>query len=131
MPTDDPTNVSDEDLMKHCQEGDELAFEVLFTRYETQTITFIRKLIGDESRTEALAQEAFLRIFKDSKSYKYPSSFSTWFYSLVRKLCKVELHSRGTANKINLEPPALENKAYLRSRMPPPRPGDFGPRKRI
>ena len=99
----DVATMSDEDLMKLCQDGDESAFEVLFSRYETQALSFIHRLIGDQSRTEALGQEAFLRIFKDAKSYQYPRSFTTWFYTIVRNLCKNELRWRSRHPTVSIE----------------------------
>jgi RNA polymerase sigma-70 factor (ECF subfamily) len=95
--------MSDEDLMRLCQEGDEGAFEVLFQRYEGQALSFINRLVGDQSRTEALGQEAFLRIFKDAKSYQYPRSFTTWFYTIVRNLCKNELRWRSRHPTVSIE----------------------------
>ena len=95
--------MSDEDLMKLCQQGDEGAFEVLFQRYESPALSFIHRLIGDQSRTEALGQEAFLRIFKDAKSYQYPRSFTTWFYTIVRNLCKNELRWRSRHPTVSIE----------------------------
>ncbi len=99
----DVSTMSDEDLMKFCQDGDEGAFAVLNQRYETQALSFIHRLIGDQSRTEALCQEAFLRIFKDAKSYQYPRSFTTWFYTIVRNLCKNELRWRSRHPTVSIE----------------------------
>ncbi len=95
--------MSDEDLMKLCQEGDEGAFEVLFQRYEGPALSFIHRMIGDQSRTEALGQEAFLRIFKDARGYQYPRSFTTWFYTIVRNLCKNELRWRSRHPTVSIE----------------------------
>ena len=99
----DATAMCDEDLMKLCQEGDEGAFDILFRRYEGQALSFIHRLIGDQNRTEALGQEAFLRIFKDAKSYQYPRSFTTWFYTIVRNLCKNELRWRSRHPTVSIE----------------------------
>ncbi|MBI3829245.1 MAG: sigma-70 family RNA polymerase sigma factor [Planctomycetes bacterium] len=99
----DVAKLSDEDLMRLCQDGDEAAFEVLFQRYEGPALSFIYRMIGDRNRTEALGQEAFLRIFKDAKSYQYPRSFSTWFYTIVRNLCKNELRWRSRHPTVSIE----------------------------
>jgi RNA polymerase sigma-70 factor, ECF subfamily len=101
----DLPSLSDEDLMRLCQEGDEGAFEVLFQRYERPALSFIHRLIGDQSRTEVLGQESFLRIFKDAKSYQYPRSFTTWFYTIVRNLCKNELRWKSRHPMISIEDP--------------------------
>ncbi len=94
---------SDEALMKMCQEGDEVAFEILFQRYKGPALSFIYRMIGDRGRTEALGQEAFLRIFRDAGSYQYPRSFSTWFYTIVRNLCKNELRWRSRHPTLSIE----------------------------
>jgi len=60
-------------------------------------------MIGDRSRVEALGQEAFLRIFKDARSYQYPRSFPTWFYTIVRNLCKNELRWRSRHPTVSIE----------------------------
>lgn len=93
----------DEELMRFCQDGDESAFEQLFTRYQGPALSFIHRMIGDRNRTEALGQEAFLRIFKDAKRYDYPRSFSTWFYTIVRNLCKNELRWRSRHPTVSIE----------------------------
>lgn len=106
LPTADEIDVSkmpDEELMRLCQDGDELAFEELFKRYEGPALSFINRMIGDRSRTEALGQEAFLRIFKEAKSYQYPRSFPTWFYTIVRNLCKNELRWRSRHPTVSIE----------------------------
>lgn len=101
----DLESLSSEDLMHLCQEGDEQAFEMLLERFQGPALSFIGRMIGDQSRVEALGQEAFLRIFKDGKSYEYPRSFTTWFYTIVRNLCKNELRWRSRHPTISLDEP--------------------------
>jgi RNA polymerase sigma-70 factor (ECF subfamily) len=96
-------DLNNEDLMRFCQEGDEAAFEELFSRFQGPALSFIYRMVGDRNRTEALGQEAFLRIFKDAKSYQYPRSFSTWFYTIVRNLCKNELRWRSRHPTVSVE----------------------------
>ena len=103
--TYDVTKLNNEDLMKLCQEGDESAFEELFNRFNGPALSFIYRMIGDRNRTEAIGQEAFLRIFKEAKSYQYPRSFATWFYTIVRNLCKTELRWRSRHPTVSLDEP--------------------------
>jgi RNA polymerase sigma-70 factor (ECF subfamily) len=92
--TRDLKGLSDEDLMRHCQEGDSDTFDELFSRYEGSTLALLNRLVGDRTTAEALAQEAFLRIYRDAESYEYPRRFSTWFFTIVRNLAKNELRYR-------------------------------------
>jgi RNA polymerase sigma-70 factor (ECF subfamily) len=99
----DIPSLNDEKLMRLCQEGDERAFTELFKRYQTQALSFIYRMIGDRTRAEALGQEAFMRIFKDAQRYQFPRRFSTWFYTIVRNLCKNELRWRSRHPSVSLE----------------------------
>lgn len=86
--------LSDEELMRRCQEGEPDSFDELFARYEGSTLALLNRLVGDRTTAESLAQEAFLRIYRDAESYEYPRRFSTWFFTIVRNLAKNELRYR-------------------------------------
>jgi len=86
--------LSDEELMRRCQFGEADTFDELFTRYEAATLALLTRLLGERGAAEALAQEAFLRIYRDADSYEYPRRFSTWFFTIVRNLAKNELRYR-------------------------------------
>ena len=101
----DLKTLPDEELMKLCQEADMEAFDVLYARHAGPVMSFIHRMIGDFSRTEALMQESFLRIFREAANYQYPRSFSTWFYTIVRNLCKNELRYRSRHPTVSLEEP--------------------------
>ncbi len=80
--------------MRRCQRGETDTFDELFSRYETATLALLTRLLGERSAAEGLAQEAFLRIYRDADSYEYPRRFSTWFFTIVRNLAKNELRYR-------------------------------------
>jgi RNA polymerase sigma-70 factor (ECF subfamily) len=44
-----------------------------------------------------------LRIFKNARSYQYPRHFTTWFYTIIRNLCKNELLWKARHPTISLE----------------------------
>lgn len=124
---EDLQNLSDEDLMRRCQEGEADSFDVLFVRYEGSTLALLSRLIGDRATAESLAQEAFLRIYRDAESYEYPRRFSTWFFTIVRNLAKNELRYRKRHPAHSLEDtgrgndsdrPALINEVRARTRTP-------------
>jgi len=79
---------SDEDLMLECKKGNMDAFDILFERYRRPIFSYIYQLIGDYGDVESITQEAFIRVFKYLDTYKYPKKFSTWFYTIVRNLCR-------------------------------------------
>ncbi len=124
----DMKDLNDEDLMLRCQEGDDLAFDELFKRYEAPTLALLCRLVGDRASAESLAQEAFLRIFRDADKYEYPRRFSTWFFTIVRNLAKNELRYRqrhparsleqSSSGKRETDRPALINEVRAATRTP-------------
>jgi RNA polymerase sigma-70 factor, ECF subfamily len=91
---DNLSELSDEDLMLRCQEGEPYSFDVLFSRYEATTLALLTRLVGDRASAECLVQDAFMRIYRDAASYEYPRKFATWFYTIARNLAKNELRYR-------------------------------------
>lgn len=100
---DDLHGIRDEDLMRRCQGGDEGSFDEIFRRYRAPAVALLTRLVNDEAAGHELAQEAFLRIFRESASYEYPRRFSTWFYAIVRNLARNELRYRRRHPAVSLE----------------------------
>jgi RNA polymerase sigma-70 factor (ECF subfamily) len=73
-------------------------------------------MTGDASRVEALGQEAFLRLFREAKSYQYPRRFATWFYTIVRNLCKNELRWRSRHPTVSLDEPSSSFSSHSETR---------------
>lgn len=83
----DSTAVTDELLMIRYQRGDSEAFGWLVRRHNQRVYNFILRLVKSPSAAEELAQETFLKIVKNSASFKHEARFSTWLYAIARNLC--------------------------------------------
>ena len=77
---------SDEELMRRTQNGDEQAFALLYERYSQPVLSFLYRMIGNVEDVEAIGQEVFLRAFRFAPTYRYPSKFSTWVFTIARNL---------------------------------------------
>jgi RNA polymerase sigma-70 factor (ECF subfamily) len=82
-----------EELVARVAEGDEYAFQILVNRHQTSVLNLIYRFMGDRSKSEDLAQEAFLKVWRASKSYKGKSQFTTWLYRICVNLCLNEIKS--------------------------------------
>ncbi len=78
---------SDEWLMKKAGKGDMDAFEELVGRYQKGAFNVAFKMLSDEHLAADLAQEAFLRILDKAEKYQPTAKFSTYFYSVLRRIC--------------------------------------------
>ncbi len=77
---------SDEDLMRRTQEGDKQAYALLYERYSQAVLSFLYRMLGNVEDVESIGQEVFLRAFKFAATYRYPSKFSTWLFTIARNL---------------------------------------------
>ncbi len=71
--------------------GDSHAFEGIVRRWQSPLINLAYRFCRDRSRAEDMAQEAFLRAFRNLASWRQESAFSTWLFSLATNLYCSEL----------------------------------------
>jgi len=86
--------LADEELMFRCKKGDMGAFELIVRRYQSQMISYISRVIGDQHRAEDLAQETFLRVLNSVKRYQAKGHFKNWLYLIATNLCRNEIRNR-------------------------------------
>lgn len=77
---------SDEDIFKLIADNKQQGFNQLYEKYVDQIINYAFYLIGDRHRAEEIAQEAFLRAYRDIENFRADSKISTWVYTIVRNL---------------------------------------------
>ena len=107
--------VSDEELMLECRKGDMSAFELLVRRYQDALVNYIYYSINDYHRAEDLAQETFLRVFKNASRYEPKASFKSWLYTIATNLSKNEIRNRARRNTYFLEDMVGENEDVYHS----------------
>ncbi|MBZ0118890.1 MAG: RNA polymerase sigma factor [Sandaracinaceae bacterium] len=82
-----PTQPSDEELVRRFNEGDATAFETLLLRYQRPLFNFILRSVRRRERADEILQDVFLRVIQRSHEFKGNSKFSTWLYTIARNLC--------------------------------------------
>jgi RNA polymerase sigma-70 factor (ECF subfamily) len=63
--------------------GDEGAFACLVYRYSRKVHQLILRLIGSREDAEELAQDVFMKVFRNLGSFKGECSFSTWIFRIA------------------------------------------------
>ena len=86
--------IPDEALVQMFVDGASEPFEELIRRYQGKIVNFIYRSTGDYQRSEELAQEAFMRVFRNGKHYDVRYRFSTWVYTISKNLASNELRDR-------------------------------------
>ena len=93
-----------------CRSGDTAAFEVIVMRFKDQIINYICRSVGDYHQAEDLAQETFIRIYKNAGSYEPRSKFKNWLYLIATNLCRNEIRDRSRRKTDLLTEVSIEDK---------------------
>jgi RNA polymerase sigma-70 factor (ECF subfamily) len=71
--------------------GDVDAFARIVHRWQGPLINLAYRFCRDRSRAEDLAQEVFLRAFRNLGSWRRDAAFSTWLFALATNLYRTEI----------------------------------------
>ncbi len=84
----------DNALVSAYLEGNEDAFEALVYRYQDKLVNYLNNLLHDYELSVDLAQEAFIRVYKNADRYQGKYQFSTWIYRIATNLAIDEIRRR-------------------------------------
>lgn len=78
---------ADEALVLQSQRGDLAAFEMLIEKHQRMIHSLTYRMTGSMDDAEDLAQETFVRAFRNIGSYRSDCKFSTWLYRIAINVC--------------------------------------------
>jgi RNA polymerase sigma-70 factor (ECF subfamily) len=81
----------DVQLMLAVQRDDQGAFEQLFEKHVSGVIGFAMQFVASRARSEELAQDVFLQLYRTRARYVPRARFRTWLYRMVTNACLSEL----------------------------------------
>ncbi len=100
-------NLNQDELLEACQKGSESAFRQLFEQYHRQVLHLAFRFSGNIQEAEDIAQEVFLKVFKEIANFQGTSSFYTWLYRITVNVCLDKNRQRQRREKyhakVNLE----------------------------
>src|ERR1700733_4583111 len=71
--------------------GDISAFEEIVRRWQSPLVNLAYRFCHDRGRAEEMAQEAFLRAYRNLKQWRKEAAFSTWLFALATNFYRSEL----------------------------------------
>lgn len=74
---------SDTYYIQRIQAGDTACFAFLLDKYSRPVHSLILKVVKSREDAEELAQDVFMKVFRNLSSFKGDSSFSTWVYRIA------------------------------------------------
>lgn len=78
------SGLTDEQLLILLKKGDELAFAAIYERYWPLLLNHARRMLQDDDEAYDVLQDIFLKLWEQSPSLEFTSSFSGYLYTLVR-----------------------------------------------
>lgn len=100
-----PRSVEDEAdegrLLARARVGDQAAIGCLIARYRQRTVRLAARILRRPDEAEDVAQEAFVRAFRNLHAFRSEGRFYTWLYQIVVRLCL----DRQRIRRWNLEEP--------------------------
>jgi len=89
MSGDTPGTTTDavESLIERCLHGDQLAWNLIVSRYRRKVFNVAYQFVGRHEEAEDLTQEIFLKVFRSLDTFDRRANFQTWLISVSRNLC--------------------------------------------
>jgi RNA polymerase sigma-70 factor (ECF subfamily) len=75
---------SDEQLVGDYLKGDEKSLEILIKRYLGPIYGFVFRFVGNREDAEEIAQEVFVKVWRNLKKFNRSKSFKTWIFSIAK-----------------------------------------------
>jgi RNA polymerase sigma-70 factor (ECF subfamily) len=89
------SDIQDEiELMQRTANGDEAAFRALADAHLTKIMNFAYRLLHNQSDAEDVAQETFLRLWKDAARFEPRARVTTWLHRIAHNLCVDRMRGR-------------------------------------
>jgi len=85
----------DEDLLMRIADGDPAASRALVARKLPRILGLAQRMLGDKTEAEDVAQEAFLRVWRQAPKWRPGQArFDTWLHRVSLNLCYDRLRRR-------------------------------------
>ncbi len=84
MNRDSKIESHDNELIKKSIGGDNLAFEQLLGKYLKPIYGFLYTLIRDSTQVDDVAQETFIKAWKNLSKFDRKRSFKTWLFAIAK-----------------------------------------------
>jgi RNA polymerase sigma-70 factor (ECF subfamily) len=91
-------------LIRAFQGGDKAAFDELVLKHQHKLFNLCYRFLGDYQEANDSAQEAFIKVHRSLKKFRFESAFSTWLYRIGVNTSKNKLKSAEYRQKKKMVP---------------------------
>jgi RNA polymerase sigma-70 factor (ECF subfamily) len=84
----------DAQLMLRVREGDDTSFALLLERHRGPVVHFLYRMVQNQAVSEELAQEVFLRVYRNRATYEPTAKFTTWLFRIATHVALNSIRDR-------------------------------------
>ena len=85
--------LSDQELISRCREGDIDAFGLLYARYERMIYRFAYHMLGDPDDADDVKQDTFVKAYRSLPGFRGDCSLTTWLTGIAINVTRDHLRS--------------------------------------
>lgn len=89
--------------LDRCAKGDERAIRWVLDRYRDRVVRLASHVLHNPREAEDVAQEAFVKAFRQIGQFRGESGFYAWLYRIVINLCLDRMRRKCTTAELPLE----------------------------
>lgn len=102
-PTQAAESTVDFALMARIGAGEHAAFRQLVERHQHAVIGTVAKMLGSSNDAQDIAQQVFLRIWRNARNYRPEAKFTTYIFTITRHLVFNETRRRKRKREVSAD----------------------------
>ena len=113
---------TDEEIVKRVLDGNIVLFELLMRRHNQRIYRAVRSILRDDSETEDVMQETYVRAYEHLAQFEGRARFSTWLTRIAVNESIRRSVLRGRLDPLDIERPEREDEtmSLLQQKQPSP-----------
>jgi len=93
-PGDPVPEVPDDELVRRVAAGEPAAARTVAVRHLDRVVGLAARMLGDRTEAEDVAQESFLRFWREAPAWRTGTPVGPWLYRVAHNLCVDRLRRR-------------------------------------
>lgn len=102
---------AEREWLDRCAQGEERAIRWVLNRYRDRVVRLAAHVLHNSREAEDVAQEAFVKAFRQIDQFRGESGFYAWLYRIVINLCLDRMRRKSATSELPLEAQTMPHAA--------------------